>query len=74
MKKFELKIWHPIIGIIILQIIGILSNNLIPFTTAWDILNEIASILLGIFLLMFIYLLLRNLFRVIKGQIGKKDR
>lgn len=71
MKKFELKIWHPLAGIIILQIVGILSNNLIPFTTAWDILNELASILLGVFLLMFIYLLIRNLIRAIKG---KKDR
>lgn len=63
-----MKIKYLIIGTIIITLLIPIFKGIIP-SEILDILGLVPLICLGLI----VYLLLRNLFRAIKGQIGKKD-
>lgn len=64
-----MKIRYPIIAIILIVMVEIGFNSIIPFA-----ISEVLGFLVLVCLGLIGYLLLRNLFRAIKGQIGKKER
>lgn len=70
MKKKELKLWHPIIGYGILQLFGVLNNHLYNTDTHF-LLEDILSWALGICLFMFLYIIIRDIYRLIKRLFQK---
>lgn len=64
-----MKIRYPVIAIILILIIEIGFNTMIPFAV-----SEVLGLLVLVCLGLIVYLLLRNLFRVIKGQVTKQAR
>ena len=64
MKKFSLKPWHAMAGLIITFIINDINRN--AETIYWSLINHITDYLFAIFTIMFLYLVIRNLFRWLK--------
>lgn len=69
-----MKIRYPAIGLIALFIISIISQGRLKGDETRSIIALILLLLMLVCLGLIVCLLLRNLFRAIKGQIGKKDR
>ncbi len=65
MKKFILKPWHAIIGFIITYVLNYFNNGW-NNTESWFFIHDLVSYLYGIFTIMFLYLVIRNLFRWLK--------
>ena len=73
MKNFQLRFWHPIVGVIALSIIEVIIDNLIFGETAWFLIHDLLSIAGFICILLFIYIIIRNIIRAIKGLIARRS-
>lgn len=65
MKKWELKLWHPIAGIATMYLLEILNNNLIH-SDAWFLFYDIIGWMSNVFIFMLLYVIIRNTYRLVK--------
>ncbi len=68
MKKFTLKPWHAILGLVFTEALNYFNRNWAFYweNDVWSYLHDLISYLYGIFTIMFLYLVIRNLFRWLK--------
>lgn len=69
-----MKIRYPIIAIIVLIITQIIIANLYPYPTWFDTASAIIFILIISCLGLIAYLIIRNIFRAIKGAVTEKPQ
>ena len=73
MKKTQLRLWHPIIGIILLEVINVLNNNLLFPGPTWKIVNDLIHLAGNICCLILAYIIIRNIVRAVKGLIARRS-
>ena len=74
MKKFSLKPWYAIAGFILTYALNYLNDDWIE-GTLWFYIHDLVSYLYGIFIILFLYLVVRNFFRWLKEIIiGRRSQ
>lgn len=63
-----MKTWHPIIGLILTTIFAILNNHWIFGTSAIYLIEDFIGLAYIIFIIMLIYVIIRNIVRAIRGR------
>lgn len=66
MKNYKLRFWHPIIGMIIINIVYRICNNLIVFSKTWMLAMDLLGIATNICWILFVYIITRNIIQAIK--------
>lgn len=78
MKKFTLKPWHAIIGFILTMLLDYINKKIIFYSCeaiTYSSINDLINYLYAIFTIMFLYLVIRNLFRWLKEIIiGRRSQ
>lgn len=69
----KLKLWHPIAGLVLAEILEILNDNVLFQTGIWFLIYELINVFRSILLLLIIYILIRNIVRAIKGLITRRN-
>lgn len=69
MKRFSLKPWHAIAGFVLTMLLDYINGKVVFYAceaVTYSTINDIANYLYAIFTIMFLYLVIRNLFRWLK--------
>ena len=72
MKKPKLKFWHSIAGLIILGAIEAIVWH-IPSTATKFLILDLIEWASTIWLLLFFYIIIRNIVRAVKGRIARRN-
>lgn len=73
MKEFQLKFWHPIIGLIVLYVIDTANKNLISSASTQALIYDIISLGCSICHLLLTYVIIRNIVRAIKRLLARRS-
>lgn len=73
MREPKLKFWHLIVGYIVISGIALLNEHFLCETGAWPFIDDLLEQASIIAIILFIYIIIRNIIRAIKSQMDHQS-